>query len=163
DGSELRHVAAIAGLGRAEAARLAADLVRLEVLAADRPPRFIHPTVRHALEASLERDAWEAAHRAAARLLHVEGAPSGRVAAHLVVVEPAADPWTLGRLREAARAALESGAPQAAAKLLERALVEPPSPAQRVEVLREAARAETSAGKETATARLEEALGLAED
>ena len=135
---------------RREAARLAAGLVRLEVLATDDPPRFIHPVVREALEASLGSDERDAAHRAAARLLHADGAPPGQVAAHLVGVRPAGDDWVLARLREAAQAAMQSGAPAAAAALLRRALAEPPPPAQRVEVLREAARAEASAGRETA-------------
>ena len=76
------------------------------------------------------------------------------------VSRPAGDGWVLARLREAAQAAMESGAPQAAAGLLDRALAEPPPPAQRVGVLREAARAEASAGRETACVRLEEALRL---
>ena len=101
-------------------------LVRLEVLAADDPPRFIHPVVRDAVEASLASDARDALHRSAARLLHADGAPPGQVAAHLVGVRPAGDGWVLARLREAARAAMQSGAPGAAAGLLGRALAEPP-------------------------------------
>src|SRR5215468_10192764 len=65
---------------------------------------------------------------------------------------PAGDGWVLARLREAGRAALETGAPQAAAGLLARALAEPPPPDQRVECLREAARAEVTAARETAYA-----------
>lgn len=163
DDCELRHAAALADVAIAEATRLVAALVRLEVLASDRPLRFIHPVVRDALEASMESDQRDAAHRAAARLLHAEGVPVGRVAAHLMGVEPAADRWTLDRLRKAASAAIESGAPRTAADLLGRALAEPPPPADRVEVLREAARAEASAGLETACARLDEALRLAAD
>jgi DNA-binding CsgD family transcriptional regulator len=78
-------------------------------------------------------------------------------------VRPAGDRWVLGRLREAARAAVDSGAPQAAAGLLGRALAEPPSPADRGNVLREAARAEASAGREMACVHLEQALRLADD
>src|SRR5262249_40093377 len=125
--------------------------------------RFIHPVVRDALEASLASDERDAAHRSAARLLHADGATTGQVAAHLVGLRPASDRWVVARLREAAQAAMESGAPQAAAGLFERALAEPPPPAERVAVLREAARAEASAGRETARVRLEEALRLARD
>ena len=57
--------------------------------------------------------------------------------------------------------ATDSGAPQAAATLLDRALAEPPPPGQRAEVLREAARAEVGAGRERACVLLEEALRLA--
>ena len=58
DGCELHTAAAIAGVEPLEAARLAAGLVQLEVLSADRPVQFIHPVVRDALEASLDSDAW---------------------------------------------------------------------------------------------------------
>ena len=62
------------------------------------------------------------------------------------------------RLREGARAALESGAPATAADLLERALAEPPPAEARVEVLRSTARAELLAGRALARQRLEEAI-----
>ena len=51
DYCELRHAAAIAGMEMASAARLAEGLVRVEVLAADDPPRFVHPVIQAALEA----------------------------------------------------------------------------------------------------------------
>jgi DNA-binding CsgD family transcriptional regulator len=163
DGCALRHAAAIGEVELAEATRLAAGLARLEVLAGDDPLRFIHPVVRDAVDASLGSDERDAMHRAAARLLHADAAPPGQVGAHLVGVRPAGDRWVLARLREAARAAMESGAPRAAADLLGRALAEPPPPEQRVDVLREAAGAEASAGRETACVHLEEALRLVTD
>jgi ATP/maltotriose-dependent transcriptional regulator MalT len=163
DGCELRHAAAIAGLEMADAIHLAAGLLRLEVLASDDPPRFIHPVVGDAVAGSLASDVRDAMHRSAARLLHADGAPSGQVAAHLVGVRPAGDGWVLARLREAAREAMRSGAPSAAAGLLERAVRESPPGEERVEVLREAAQAQASAGSETACVLLEEALRLAGD
>jgi tetratricopeptide (TPR) repeat protein len=163
DRCQLRQAALIAGAAMSEAVRLAAGLVRLEILATDDPPVFLHPVIRDALEASLASDERDAAHRSAAQVLHADGAPSGQVAAHLVSVRPAGDDWVLARLREAARTAMEIGAPDTAAGLLGRALAEPPPPEQRVAVLRQAARAETSAGREIACARLEEALRLAAD
>jgi DNA-binding CsgD family transcriptional regulator len=163
DGCELRGAATIASVAMPEAASLAAGLVRIEVLAADDPPQFIHPVVRAAVEGSLESDARDALHRAAARLLHTERAPAGRVATHLLRVRPAGDAWVLARLREAGRAAMQDGAPGAAAELLRRALSEPPPPAQRIDVLRDVARAEAGAGRETAFELLEEALRLTAD
>jgi len=160
DDCELRHAAAIAGMEMASAARLAEGLARVEVLAADDPPRFVHPVIQAALEASLGGGERDRAHRCAARLLHADGGPPGRVAAHLAAVRPAGDAWVLARLREAAQAAIDAGAPQAAADLLGRALAEPPPPGQRAGVLREAARAEAAAGREMACAHLEEVLGL---
>jgi DNA-binding CsgD family transcriptional regulator len=161
DGGELRHAAAIAGVTAPVAARLAGDLARAEVLAAGDRPRFVHPVIRAALEASLDDAERDRAHRRAARLLHADLAPPGQVAAHLVRVRPTGDGWVLARLREAARAAMDSGAPLAAAGLLDRALAEPPSPGQRAGVLREAARAEVTAGRERGFALLEEALRVA--
>jgi tetratricopeptide (TPR) repeat protein len=163
DGCQLRHAAAIAGLGTDRAAHLADGLVRVEVLAGDEPPRFLHPIVREAVEASLGSAERDAAHRAAARVLHEDGAPAGQVAAHLLQVRAAGDGWVLARLREAAREALETGAPHAAAAVLARALAEPPPPGQRIVWLREAARAEVTAGREVACARLEQALSLEAD
>jgi DNA-binding CsgD family transcriptional regulator len=163
DGCQLRHAAAMAGVRMEAAAQLAEDLVRAEVLAADDRPRFVHPVVRAALEVSLGSAERDRAHRCAARLLHADGHPPGQVAAHLAAVRPTGDGWVLARLREAARAAMGSGAPQAAADLLGRALAEPPPPGQLVEVLREAARAEAAAGREMACAHLEEALRLVTD
>jgi DNA-binding CsgD family transcriptional regulator len=163
DGAELRHAAAIAGIETSAATHFAARLVRIDVLAEDRPPRFVHPVVRDALEYSLDSGQRDGGHRAAARLLHDAGAPAGQVAAHLVGVAPAADRWTLERLREGARAAMGAGAPRSAADLMSRALAEPPARRERVEVLREAARAEVSAGSELGWARLEEALKLTTD
>jgi DNA-binding CsgD family transcriptional regulator len=163
DRSELRHAAAIAGVEMADAMRLDAELVGLDVLAGGDPPRFVHPIVRDAIAASLDGDERDAAHRSAARLLHAEGAPSGQVAAHLIGTRPSGDGWVLARLQAAAQAATDSGAPRAAADLLARAMSEPPPPAQRVGLLRATARAEATAGRDSACMRLEEALRLATD
>lgn len=160
DDCELRQAAALAGVQMDAGMRLAAGLVRLEVLADDELPRFLHPVLREAVEASLSTDERDSAHRAAARHLYADGAPLGMVAAHLMRVRPAGDPWVLARLREAAQAAVRGGAPAAGADLLGRGLAEPPPLEERVEVLREAARAEVLAGRQSACARLEEALKL---
>jgi len=161
DGCELRHAAAIADVTPAVAARLTRGLVRAEVLTAGDRPLFVHPVLRDALEASLDSSGKDRAHRIAARLLHGEGALPGQVAAHLLRVRPAGDGWVLARLREAAQAAMSTGAPQAAAILMDRALAEPPPPGQRAEVLREAARTQVTAGRERVFVLLEEALRLA--
>jgi len=162
DDCELRHAAAISQLDVTQAGRIAAELVYLDVLGQDRPPRFLHPIVRHAVAQTLSSAEQDADHRAAARILHIEHASPGRVAAHLMRLPAAGDPWILERLREAARAALENGAPAAAAEVLERALAEPPPSDKRVEVLREAARAQQQAGRVTACRLLEEALEISE-
>jgi len=147
DGCELRHAAATAGLEMPDATRQATVLVRLEVLANDDPPRFIHPVIRDALEMSLGSDARDAAHRFAACLLRAATAPAGQIAAHLAVVRPAGDEWALARLDEAAQQAIEDGSPKLAADLLNRALAEPPPTAQRIGLLRRTARAEVTGAR----------------
>src|SRR5216683_764608 len=137
DGCELRHAASNAEMDVETASRLAYGLVRLEVLAGDAPPRFLHPVLREVLEWSLAGDPRSSAHRAAAGLLGADGAAPGLVAAHLMRVRPAGEPWVVERLRDAAGAALGSGAPGAAA--------------------------ESMAGRKAACALLEEALGLEAD
>jgi DNA-binding CsgD family transcriptional regulator len=163
DGCELRHAAALAGVEVSDAISLAGAFARVEVLAADDPPRFTHPVVREAVEASVPAAARDALHRSAAGLLHADRAPPGQIAAHLIGVRPVGDGWVVDRLREAAGTAMHSGAPAAAAALLGRALSEPPSHGDRVAVLCAAARAEAGAGREAACVHLEAALGLAAD
>ncbi len=160
DGCELRQAAALAEVDMASARSLAAGLVRLDVLACADPPRFLHPIVREAVEASTGSAGQQDLHLGAARLLQEDGALPGRIAAHLMRLQPAGDPWVTDRLRAGAGAAIQTGAPRSAAVLLQRALAEPPEPGERVRVLRELARAEASAGRETACGRLEQALAL---
>jgi DNA-binding CsgD family transcriptional regulator len=163
DGCDLRHAAAIAHLAMDQATYLATELVRLEVLGEDRPPRFLHPIVRHAVAHTMSGAEQDAAHRAAARVLHAERAQPGRVAAHLRPLRGAGDGWVVERLRDAARAAIDSGAPAAAADLLDRALAEPPASGIRVDVLRETARAQQLAGREGACRLLQEAIAITTD
>jgi DNA-binding CsgD family transcriptional regulator len=163
DGCELRHAAAIAQVEMAQAVYLTAELVRLDVLGKDRPPRFIHPIVQHTVVQTLSSAAQDAAHRAAARVLHAECSPPGRVAVHVARLRAAGDPWVVERLREGAHAALENGAPAVAADLLDRALAEPPPSDARAEVLRETAQAELQAGRARACQRLEEAVAISEN
>jgi DNA-binding CsgD family transcriptional regulator len=158
---ELRHAAAICHMDIAKASHLAAELVRLEVLAEDRPPRFVHPIVERAVARTLSGSEQEAGHRTAARMLYAEHSSPGRIATHLLALPAAGDAWIVRRLREAARAALENGAPAAAAELLERALLEPPPSHLHVETLRESAQAERQAGRMAASQRLEEAIRIA--
>ena len=81
-------------------------------------------------------------HARAARLLADEGAVGEVVCTHLMQAGPAGDEWVVEQLLDTARAALDEGAPEAAASLLARALSEPPNAEQRVNVLFELGRAE---------------------
>lgn len=158
DGCRLRQAAALAGQPDDQALREAVTLVDRDILASPDPLRFLHPIVRDGVEASVDRADRTTLHRAAARLLYAEHAPSGRVAAHLRTVPPAADAWVCARLREASAEASASGAPDEAADLLERSWAEPPPADEQVAVLRELARVEVMAGRASARDRLEQAL-----
>jgi DNA-binding CsgD family transcriptional regulator len=163
DGCRLGLAAHLAGLEEREASIAAAELVRLDVLAEPDPFAFIHPIVRRAIDSTLDPAAAGRAHAAAALMLHEAGAPAGQVGTHLLNVAPAGDPWVLARLREVAREALDSGAPETAAHVLDRALEEPPPADELVAVLREAGRADDRAARTTSAGRLEQALELATD
>jgi predicted ATPase len=111
DGCELRHAAAISQTQIADAVSLATELIRLDVLGEDRPPRFIHPIVQYAVLQTLSSAEHNAAHRAAAGVLYAERLAPGRIAAHVKRLRAVGDPWAVERLCEGARAALENGAP----------------------------------------------------
>src|SRR5262249_59946639 len=91
DDCELRHAAAMVPIPTSHATALASALVGREVLGQESPPRFIHPIVREAVAQTLSVAERDAGHRAAARLLHAEGAAPGRIAAHGTRLHPPRD------------------------------------------------------------------------
>ena len=131
DGAASGTVAArLAGLDvrdtvEAAEALAAADLVR--------DGAFVHPLVRSAVYAAIPAAERTELHARAARLLADADAPPERVAAQLAAGEPGAGEWAVEALRRAARAAWARGAPDVAARFLQRARAEdmPPAPAGR--------------------------------
>lgn len=103
----------------------------------------MHPIIRTAVHDQLSTAARSAAHGRGARMLGDENASAERVAAHLLETEPCASDWACERLRDAARRALPSGAPDASVTYLRRALEEPPGPDSRPAVLLELGIAES--------------------
>jgi DNA-binding CsgD family transcriptional regulator/mono/diheme cytochrome c family protein len=160
-GVELRHAVALAGLDLDTAARAVDALCAIEVLAAGRPLRFVHPLVRNAIYQSIGPAERSMRHAAAARFLAVEGASPDRVAAHLLKAEPAGEEWVVGALRLAASYASTRGAPDEAGLYLRRALAEPPAVASRAEVLHELGAAELLARDPAAVDHLAQALAAA--
>ncbi len=162
-GSSLRHVAMLAGVDR-DRARDATDwLSDAEILSAGATLSFVHPIVSEAIESQLPAGRRAALHGVAARLLAAEGAPTDRVAAHLLLCEPYGERWTVDALRLAAQEALVCGAPDAAVSYLRRALAEPPPRECRLELLTELGRAEALVPIDNDFAALREALALAAD
>jgi class 3 adenylate cyclase/tetratricopeptide (TPR) repeat protein len=160
DGSDLRDVAPLAELDDHHLASLAATtLARADLLRTTTPAiEFVHPVVRAAVYESLEPAARLAAHRRAAELLYTGGAEPERVAAHLVLVPAAGDPFVVETLRLAADRAIVRGAPDAAVRYLRRALEEPPADGTRVDTLCELGLAEQRVDPAAASKHLAEAL-----
>ncbi len=141
-GAELRQAAALAELDLPRAVELADALVEVGVLSSSRPLDFVHPVVRTSIVEDQPAGARAVLHARAARLLADEGAGGETVCGHLMQAAPADDEWVVEQLLGTAQAALDEGAPEAAASLLARALSEPPSGSRRVEVLGKLGRAE---------------------
>jgi DNA-binding CsgD family transcriptional regulator len=161
-GSALADAAALGGLTDGEAPAALDALAAAAILESDQPLRFAHPIIESVIYADLPRARRAAQHERAAQLLDQLGAPPERVAVHLLRSDLDGDPWRVERLREAARAELGRGVPEAAAALLRRALEES-VPEQRIQTLRELGLAEDLAGQaRAAEQRLREALELAD-
>ena len=163
DGGRLAVAAALAGLSESEAAGLAHELRRIEVLAAEDPFCFVHPLVRRSLYDQLSVTERDDAHAAAAGLLREVGAPAEAIAAHLGAVRPARSAAVATALMKTARRALARGAPDAAIRWFKRTLEEGAPEPPRAVVLAELGFAEVAARDMAAAGHLEAALQLAED
>jgi class 3 adenylate cyclase/DNA-binding CsgD family transcriptional regulator len=106
-------------------------LVTAGILRDSAPPAFVHPVIHSVVLEDMRAAERASLHARAAVLLRESGAEIQEVAAQLLQAEPAADSVVVQTLREAARAALAEGAPEAAAALLQRAVREPPPASER--------------------------------
>ena len=114
DGCDQRRAAALADLAPGTAADAADALRGVEILEREPPLTFTHPLVRNAIYTDIPAGARSRGHERAAGLLGAEGLPAERIASHLLATEPSGDPRVAETLAEAARAALDQGAPQPA-------------------------------------------------
>jgi DNA-binding CsgD family transcriptional regulator len=163
DGAELRHSAALAGVGLADAAAAADGLAGIGVFEPGTPLRFVHPIVRTAVYEDIPLAGRGLRHAEAARLLAAEGADLDAICAHLMACEPAGSPEVVERLRSAAARALGRGAPESAAGYLRRALAETADVRLRAELSHELGRAEKVLGDPAAADHLLESLRLTRD
>ena len=150
--ADARHVAAVCGLSLEEVGAAADVLAEANVLDRGRPLRFVHPIVRQAAYGALGSGRRSRLHARAAQVLMADQATSERVAAHLLLCEPAADPRVPRVLRAAAAVALSHGAADLAQTLLQRALAEPPLAGELADTLGELGAAEALAGRELSLA-----------
>ena len=163
DGTQLRHAAALAGVGLADAAAAADGLAGIGVFEPGTPLRFVHPIVRTAVHDDIPQAGRGLRHAEAARLLAAEGADLDAVCAHLLVCEPAGSVEVVARLRAAAARAVGRGAPESAAAYLGRALAETTDVSLRAELLHELGRAEKVLNDPAAAPHLRESLRLSAD
>jgi DNA-binding CsgD family transcriptional regulator len=163
DGAQLRHAAALAGVGLADAAAAADELAGIGVFEPGTPLRFVHPIVRTAVHDDIPEAGRGLAHAEAARLLAADGADLDAVCAHLLVCEPAGSLEVVGRLRAAAARALGRGGAESAVSYLRRALAETADVGLRAGLLAELGWAEKVVGDPAAAGHLRESLRLASD
>ncbi|HEY4097988.1 MAG TPA: AAA family ATPase [Baekduia sp.] len=161
DGESLTSAAALAGLAPTAAADVARRLRELEVLTTEDPFAFVHPLVRHSVYDGLSVAERDTAHAAAARLLDAAGAPAEAVAAHLTALRPAGSSAVAAGLVAAAEAAVARAAPEAASRLLHRALEEGAPEPSRAALLLALGRAELLLRDPVCVAHLSEARALA--
>jgi DNA-binding CsgD family transcriptional regulator len=150
--AEARQVAAVCGVSLEEVGLAADALADANVLDGGRPLRFVHPIVRQAVYGALGSGTRSRLHARAAEALMGGDAPPERVAAHLLLCEPAGDSRVAAALRAAAAAALSRGSADLARRFLGRALAEPPPAAELAETLGELGAAEAVAGRELSLA-----------
>jgi DNA-binding CsgD family transcriptional regulator len=124
DGGALSVVAALAGVSRAEAGKIAGRMRRIEVLSAEDPFVFVHPLVRRSIYDAMSVPERDAAHGAAAELLEAGTGPAEAVAAHRGAIRPRGSAQVATTLHAAAEEALSRAAPDEAVRWLRRALDE---------------------------------------
>jgi DNA-binding CsgD family transcriptional regulator len=161
--AELELAGAIAGLNRGAAPAAANELTRAGLVADRQPLELVHAIVRAAVLSGLSGPERARQHARAAGLLRDRGASAEEISAHLLVTEPASDAEVVATLLEAAGMALARGAPEAAVRLLRRALLEPPTEDARVSVLLDLGSAEREAHAPEAADRFREAYRLSSD
>jgi DNA-binding CsgD family transcriptional regulator len=132
--AELRHAAALAGLTVAESTTAADALARGGVLRDADPLELAHPLLQAAVLSELTVPARAALHVRAAEILANDNGPPDVVGSHLLAAPAGGRRSAVRRLLAAAAHARLQGAPDAAARFLERALREPPADDQLAEV-----------------------------
>ncbi|GAA2890822.1 ATP-binding protein [Streptomyces mexicanus] len=138
-------VARLATMSREDALRCAELLRGARILTAPDPAtapggdelEFVHPLIATAVYDSIPDALRTAMHGIAAQVVADSGLGAAAASRHLLQVHPDDDEELVEQLRQAAREHLAVGAPEAARRCLERALLEPPPPELRAHVLYE--------------------------
>jgi hypothetical protein len=154
--------ARIAAIGSTAAAEATEKLRAARILADGEGPgealEFVHPLIATTIYRSIRPSLREGLHNSAAEAVRAAGLGQAAAARHLLEVPCEGSTEAVTCLREAARQALHSGAPEAARRLLNRALQEPPLPEERAALLHELACATFLINPTATVAHLREAL-----
>ncbi len=145
-GAHPRWARQLAGLDRDRAAAATDLLATANVLSYGESLEFAHPLVQATIHDSIPPARRALAHAQAAHVLLRGGAELDRVAAQLLLADPAGEEHVVAALRDAAERAEQRGAPEVAVTYLSRALQEPPSPAESPLIMRALGRARLRAG-----------------
>ncbi|MFI7402100.1 ATP-binding protein [Streptomyces sp. NPDC049541] len=121
---------------------------------------FVHPLIATAVYNSIPDALRTAMHGIAAQVVTESGLGAAMASRHLLQVHPDDDEELVEQLREAAREHLAVGAPDAARRCLERALLEPPLPEVHARVLYELGCATLLTAPATTIDHLQSALGM---
>jgi tetratricopeptide (TPR) repeat protein len=121
---------------------------------------FVHPLIATAVYNSIPDALRTAMHGIAARVVTDNGLGAAAAARHLLEVHPDDDEELVEQLREAAREHIAVGAPDAARRCLERALLEPPAPEVHAHVLYELGCATLLTAPATTVDHLQNALAM---
>ncbi|MEU6402360.1 AAA family ATPase [Streptomyces sp. NPDC046985] len=168
-GISVRLVARLATMRVEEAARCAEMLRGARILTEPDPAtarggeaelEFVHPLIATAVYESIPEALRTAMHGIAAQVVADSGFGPAAASRHLLKVHPDEDEDLVEQLRQAAREHLAVGAPEAARRCLERALLEPPIPEVRASVLYELGCATLLTAPATTIEHLKTALGM---
>ncbi|MGC5039698.1 ATP-binding protein [Streptomyces sp. DT190] len=154
--------ARIAAIGSTAAAEATDRLRTARILTDGDGPggrlEFVHPTIATTIYRAIGTSLREGMHNSAAEAVRAAGLGPAAAARHLLEVPCEGSTEAVACLRQAAREYLHSGAPEAARRLLNRALQEPPLPEERAVLLHELACATFLIEPTATVAHLREAL-----
>lgn len=123
DRRDVGLLAAVTGTD-AEGVRRGLGVLRDAEFVDGSPASFVHPLVRQAVADPVPDAERHALHHRAAEVLHDRSPDDDEVVVHLLAAPPLGAPWVVRSLRAAAARAMGEGAPDAALRRLERAVVE---------------------------------------
>jgi DNA-binding CsgD family transcriptional regulator len=143
DAADLASVAELAEVDPEEVVSAVDAMVDLWLLRREHAFRFRYPLERATVYAEMPPAARAQAHARAARVWARQQAPAEEVARHLLLTEPAGDPWAIEQLEGCADQLVAEGKNDMAARCLRRVLREPLDAAARGRLLLVAATTES--------------------